>query len=167
MCRLWLNSSFSILALILVLIIVGCEQSSEEEIVIQSWVACYSQPGSSNEPVTIAVDKSGSVYVTGKGTGRGGSYDYATIKYDGSGNEVWVARYDGTAGGDDRALAMAVDQSANVYVTGGSYGQGTYSDYATVKYDSTGNKLWIARYDGPVSEYDEALAIAVDQSDNV
>ena len=167
MCRSRVISLLSVLVLIFTLSIFGCEQITQEEMVAESWVASYSQPGSYNEPVALAVDKSGNVYVTGKGTGKGGYSDYATINYDNSGTEVWVARYDGPTGGDDRASAMAVDQSANVYVTGGSYGQDSYSDYATIKYDNNGRELWIARYDGPIREYDEALAIAVDKWANV
>jgi hypothetical protein len=39
-------------------------------------------------PVAIALDNLGSVYVTGHSAG-----DYATVKYDNSGQQQWVARY--------------------------------------------------------------------------
>jgi hypothetical protein len=72
--------------------------------------------------------------------------------------EEWVARYNSPADGDDRADAIAVDASGNVYVTGMSEG-----DYATVKYNSDGNELWVKRYKG----YTGTIAIAVDASGNV
>jgi hypothetical protein len=72
--------------------------------------------------------------VTGGSVGLGTSYDYAPIKYDSDGNQVWVVRYDGPASGADGANAIAVDQTGNVYVTGNSEGIGTGYDYATVKY---------------------------------
>ncbi len=134
----------------------------------EAWVARYDGPASDYETAwAISVDGFGNVYVTGWSPGIGTGRDYATIKYDPDGNELWVARYDGPASGDDTALAIAVDSSGNVYVTGQSHGIGTYSDYATIKYDSDGNELWVARYDGPEGFLDSASAIALDGSGNV
>lgn len=110
----------------------------------------------------IAVDASGNVYVTGYSYGSGTGYDYATIKYDSAGNEKWVRRYDGPTNGDDRAAAIALDSSGNVYVTGTSEG-----DYATVKYDSAGETKWVRRYNGSANGNDGATAMALDTSDNV
>ena len=93
--------------------------------------------------------------------------DYATIKYDSAGQQQWVARYNGPANGADSAEAIAVDSSGNVYVTGESAGQGTRNDFATVKYNSTGQEQWVARYNGPGNGDDQANAIAVDVSGNV
>ncbi len=81
--------------------------------------------------------------------------------------EEWVARYNGPANSGDYAFAIAMDSSGNVYVTGWSYGSGTDRDYATVKYDTDGNELWAAWYNGPGNVYYSAYAIAVDSSGNV
>jgi hypothetical protein len=136
---------------------------------VQQWVARYDGPGSGDDHANaLAVDGSGNVYVTGYSPASGTGNDYATVKYDAGGGQQWVARYDGPASGDDKASALAVDGSGNVYVTGASSGSGTnWYDYATVMYDAGGVQQWVARYDGPASGYDWASALAVDGSGNV
>jgi hypothetical protein len=134
----------------------------------QLWVKRYNGPGNGDDyAYAIAVDRSGNVYVTGYSTGSGTGYDYATIKYSSSGKELWVKRYNGPGNNGDYAFAMAVDSSGNVYVTGYSVGSGTYRDYATIKYSSTGKQLWVKRYNGPGNGDDYAFAVAVDSSNNV
>jgi hypothetical protein len=115
----------------------------------------------------IALDGSGNVYVTGYSYGSGTDYDYATIKYDPNGTEIWIKRYNGPADSTDCANAIAVDDSNNVYVTGYSYGSGTYEDYATIKYKPNGDTAWVRRYNGPGDSTDRARAITVDGSGNV
>ncbi|MBO0694567.1 MAG: SBBP repeat-containing protein [Verrucomicrobia bacterium] len=135
----------------------------------QLWVARYNGPANDDDhPSAIAVDASGNVYVTGASLGSAWpNYDYATIKYDSSGNQLWVARYNGPGNDMDFANAIAVDASGNVYVTGQSRGSGGDFDYATVKYDSSGQQQWVARYNGPGNGDDEAYGIAIDASGNV
>ena len=96
----------------------------------------------------IAVDENGNVYVTGRSYNSGTGYDYATIKYNSSGDTMWVRRYNGPGNSDDEATAIAVDGSGNVYVTGYSDDSGTSYNYATIKYNSSGDTMWIRRYNG-------------------
>ena len=132
------------------------------------WVARYNGTGNNVDMAeALIVDDLGNVYVTGQSTGSGTEYDYATIKYDTNGNELWVARYNGPWNAGDYAYALAVDDLGDVYVTGFSNGSGTAGDYATIKYDSDGNELWVARYNGPGNTSDIADALAVDDFGNV
>ncbi len=134
----------------------------------EQWVARYNGPvNGENGAFAIAVDASGNVYVTGYSLGGGTGYDYATVKYNSSGQEQWIARYNGTQGIFDAPTAIAIDGSGNVYVTGYSDGPGTGDDYATVKYNSTGQEQWVARYNGPANGEDVPAAIAIDTSGNV
>jgi hypothetical protein len=137
----------------------------------EQWVARYSGPAAEGNnwdyAYALAVDNTGNVYVTGWSEGPGSGDDYATVKYDSSGIEQWVVRYNGPVNGDDEAYAIAVDDAGNVYVTGWSEGSGTGYDYATVKYDSSGAEQWVARYDGSGSGVDWACALAVDGAGNV
>ncbi|MBD3285853.1 T9SS type A sorting domain-containing protein [candidate division WOR-3 bacterium] len=117
----------------------------------------------------IAVDDVGNAYITGSSTGSGTGEDYATIKYTTSGELLWVARHEGSAGGDDKAYAMTVDAAGNVYVTGSTdfFHELDTRDYTTIKYNTSGVKQWVIRYDGPGSGGDVALDIALDNVDNV
>jgi len=116
---------------------------------------------------SMAVDGSGNVYVTGpRYEGSGSEMDYATIKYDTNGNQLWVAVYDGPGNGDDVSEAIALDTDANVYVTG--YSEiATGRDYATIKYDSDGNQIWLIRYDGSLDLSYGGIAVTTDLSGNV
>ena len=82
----------------------------------------------------IALDSSNNVYVTGESAGQGTGNDFATVKYNSTGQEQWVVRYNGPANRDDQANAIAVDASGNVYVTGQSFDPNNGDDYATIKY---------------------------------
>jgi len=134
----------------------------------QLWVQRYEGPAKGyDEACAIAVDGSGNVYVTGYSEGSGTGSDYATIKYNTNGKQLWVKRYNGPGNYWDAACAIAVDGSGNVYVTGQSSGSGTANDYATIKYDTNGMPLWVVRYNGPRNGEDRAHDIAVDGSGNV
>lgn len=129
------------------------------------WVRRYNGPGNGlDRPAAIAVDHFGNVYITGLSVGSGNTTDYATLKYNRRGILQWVARYDN--GGWDDAQDIAVDAEGNVYVTGGSIGNSTGYDYATIKYNKNGVQQWVKRYDA-ASLRDFALALAVDHKGNV
>ena len=134
----------------------------------QLWVARYDGPGNYHDnPMAIALDTHGNVYVTGNSYGDETSSDYTTIKYNSNGIEQWVARYNGTGNGNDVVSAMALDAAGNVYITGNSYDDETFLDYTTIKYDENGNKLWVVKYNGPGNYHDKAKAIGLDTSGNV
>jgi hypothetical protein len=75
----------------------------------------------------------GNIYVTGGSAGIGLD-DYATVKYNSSGSELWAIRYNGPGNANDYTNGIAVDNIGNVFVTGKSYGMGTDYDAATIKY---------------------------------
>jgi uncharacterized delta-60 repeat protein len=136
--------------------------------VTQSWVARYDGTASDFDIATVVShDESGNVYTAGGSLGTGSDYDYALVKYNSSGVQQWVARYNGPGNSEDVASAITVDLSGNIYLTGWSIGSGSGLDFATLKYNSSGTLLWAARYNGPGNDFDEAYAIQVDSAGNV
>ena len=134
----------------------------------QQWAQRYNGPGNDYDaPYGIALDISGNVYVTGTSTGDGTGFDYTTIKYDNDGQQQWVKSYNGTGNSYDAALALAVDDSGNVYVTGTSTAQNGAGDCVTIKYDTDGNQQWAKTYDGPANGNDYGNSVTVDSSGNV
>ena len=134
---------------------------------VQQWAARYNGPGNGFEmALSLTVDGSGNVFVTGSSAGNGTNYDYATIKYSSAGVQQWVSRYNGPANNVDIAYSVVVDGSGNVYIAGASSGSGTSSDYAIIKYNSSGIQQWAARYNGPGNSDDEAFCITIDGSGN-
>ena len=135
---------------------------------VEKWTQKYNGPGNSDDTAySLALDVSGNIYVTGTSTGSGTGTDYATIKYNSSGDSLWVRRYNGPGNGSDAARFAAVDGTGNVYVTGASAGSGTGNDYATIKYNSSGVQQWVQRYNGPISGFDYAYSLALDLTGNI
>lgn len=132
------------------------------------WLRRYDGPGNGNDvAVALKVDTPGNVYTTGYSTGAGTGFDFATIKRNSLGDTLWVRRYNGPGFGDDSAKAVVVDNGGNVYVTGSSVGSGTGYDYTTIKYNSTGDTLWLRRYNGVGNGADLAQSLALDFQGNV
>lgn len=128
--------------------------------VIQSWVGIYNGPGNSTEfSRAMVLDKYGNIYVTGTSVGNGTSGDYVTIKYNNTSSiPHWVRRYFGPGNNSENAEDIAVDDSGNVYVTGGSnFGY----EATTIKYDNEGNLLWVSHYQNSDSMYIGGVSISV------
>ncbi len=143
---------------------------------IQAWVQPFTGPeGEVLEwgvgVSAMALDPSNNVYVTGfiypNTVGGPPPADrWVTLKYSSAGMPLWTNLYNGT----NWPPALGVDGSGNAYVTGVSYGGdpasgGTFFDWTTIKYSSTGVPLWTNRFDGGHNGgADVALAVAVDSS---
>jgi hypothetical protein len=145
---------------------------------VQQWVKRYHGPGTQpdavNQPSCIALDNNENVYITGVSTGDTTNKDIATIKFDSSGTQKWVARYNGPANLDDLATGIKVDNSGNVYVTGATGreihpGWGLRSNYVTIKYDSSGSQKWASFYRRDTGSFGNNISnsFAVDDRGNV
>jgi hypothetical protein len=99
--------------------------------------------------------------VTGSIAISSSNWDYLTLKYNSSGAEQWFRTYNGPGNFHDQAYSIAIDGSGNIYVTGGSFGNGTERDFCTIKYNSSGDSVWVRRYNGPGNDIDEAVSVTV------
>ncbi len=137
----------------------------------EMWVQRYGNGESVDWSKKIAVDNLSNVYITGESwAGSNTMYNYATTKYNSSGNTQWTSIYDGPVNSNDRASYLEVDNSGNVYVTGWSDSQGGVLpnlDFATVKYNFNGIEQWVMRYNGTGDGPDMAISLAIDNDGNV
>ncbi len=118
------------------------------------WTNHYNGPGNHDDFASaVAVDGNGNVFVTGSSVGIETGYDYATVAYSGAGVPLWTNRYNlPEEYSDDRAAALAVDNSGNVFVTG---------NHATVGYSGAGVALWTNHNSGA------ATAVVADKGGNI
>lgn len=149
------------------------------------WARCSKGSGNSYGQ-GIATDDSGNVYVTGYYsanpsiqfgsdtlTTNGIYHDIYVVKYDSSGNQIWVKSYGGTA--DDETYGMTTDNSGNIFITG-YFNSPTINfdsfiltnsgsaDIFIVKLNSSGNVLWAKSGIGSGAEI--SLSIATDATGN-
>lgn len=130
------------------------------------WVKYYDGPGSGNDyPRAIVVDGAGGVYVTGDSLGSSTGVDWATLKLNAAGKQLWCKRFSSPGNGEDRVKAIAIDGAGNAYVAGWRRISDSDWDYATLKYGPTGKQLWAKRYNGTYG-FDIPYAIALDGSGN-
>lgn len=111
----------------------------------------------------LAIDQSGNIIVTD----IGGVFKYGTKKYNQlNGNTIWSTNY--YVGGTSYAKAIAIDNLNNIYITGHTFpGHNNHFDFTTLKYNASGSQQWVATYNGPDSDKDEANALVVDDDGNV
>jgi len=113
------------------------------------WVRRYhdSTTSEGNGAHDIDIDDNYNIYITGGSTSLLGYTDIATIKYIPDGSLGWLRRYNSPFSSVDWAHSMDFDDNYNIYITGHSYGSGSW-DFITLKYDSSGVIQWDKRYNG-------------------
>jgi hypothetical protein len=140
---------------------------AQSQTYVQEWTQRYDGGNGNDYANAIAVDTNGDVIVTGYSTNNASNYDFVTIKYSSAGVSLWTNFYNGSADGDDRAVASKVDVGGNVIVAGYTKTTNGFTDYVTIAYSCAGVPLWTNCYDGLIHYYDYATAVATDGSRNV
>lgn len=129
------------------------------------WARSYNGSGNGmDEAEMIYVDNNFYTYTAGYvKTGANGK-DFAVVKYDNSGTQVWVKTYDGPAHGDDVPSDMAVSNDGSVYITGTASGGSSGNDIATCRITSAGNLVWSQLYNGSAGGNDFSSSILLDNA---
>jgi hypothetical protein len=121
----------------------------------------------------LAVDSSGNIFVTGSTAGSlpgntsSGGLDIFLAKFDSSGNLLFIQQFGSNF--DDIGYGVALDSSANAFITGSTEGLlGTsafgFVDVFLAKFDSSGNLLFIQQFG---SNFDDiGYGVALDSSAN-
>lgn len=133
------------------------------------WLNSYGGTANGNDYLSAMVlDGAGNIYITGttNDVGLGGT-NMTTIKYNPSGAQQWIKKYNGTGNANDSSTAITIDAGNNVYITGGSTGLGTNLDATVIRYLSNGTQQWVQRTNGFGNGNDEGKAIVVDNGYNV
>ncbi len=159
------SASHSILRPVLTALLVGAATNAASANPELSWWSAFGS-AQNEEYRDMAVSPGGMTYVTGMDA-LGSPGNIVTVAFDTAGKQLWSATYDGPAGGQDVAQAIAVDAAGDVYVVGRAGVINFGVDYVTVKYRGTdGTQLWVRLHDGDNS-IDEARDVTVDPAGNV
>lgn len=141
--------------------------------------------------VSIDLDNSGNVYVTGSFTGTAdfdpnsgvfnlisnGNSDVFVVKLDSSGSLVWAKNFGGTGG--DNGNSIIIDSNENVFFTGSFLGTADFdpgintynlitsgnTDVFVSKLDFLGNLVWAKSLGG--TGHDGGYSIALDKNGNI
>lgn len=123
----------------------------------------------------VAIDPSGTIVIVGNtedsmdGSTNAGYADIFIAKYSLTGNRIWITQKGTSA--HDEAHGVCVDSAGTIYIAGMTRGSFTtvqntfYSQALLMKYDATGNTVWIQQFG--TSGDDDADAVALDSRGNI
>jgi len=141
---------------------------------VAAWTSQFGSP-EWDRGNAVAVDGSGNIIVAGAALGAlpgktsGGGWDIFVRKFSPAGDTLWV--YQAGSPGSDGALAVAVDASGNIIMSGHTDGTlpGQISagddDAFVRKLSPAGTEMWTRQFGSPAAEW--GFAVAVDGTGNI
>lgn len=126
-------------------VVTGTSSNNRETMVLakynpsgaQQWVSYYNRTSTSNDcAFSISIDKNNYIYIQNHSKTSGSNNYRVIIKYNSNGDQIWAQPYQGNVqgqGSNDNS-SLSVDNSFNVYSTGGNLGNTQAENYITLKY---------------------------------
>jgi uncharacterized delta-60 repeat protein len=115
----------------------------------------------------LTIDATGNIYVTGRVDYGTAGADIVTIKYNASGVQQWMARYNGPGNGFDEGKSIHMMNDGSVIVGGKTTGTTSGLDCVTIKYNADGTQAWATIYNGTGNNEDYVISADIDNSNNV
>ncbi|MBS1604585.1 MAG: SBBP repeat-containing protein [Bacteroidetes bacterium] len=154
----------SIFTIISIIVGILSYSASFSQTASQSWYRQINVPQSQPGPF-MARDNSGNVYLAATIV-QNSTPSFYIMKYNSSGTQVWAVTYAGTFAGGVRVVAIAVDASSNIIVSGTCTDANGHSAIQTVKYNSAGSQVWSVATQAGL-QYSLVTAITTDPAGNV
>lgn len=124
-----------------------------------SWVKDFDANGLADVGEAIGIDNLGNVYVTGFAEHSNGGSDIVTIKYDASGQNIWVQSYSSEQiGYEAKPSDMTVTSSGDLFILG-SVEDANGKDFVTIEYDKNGQVQFEKRYNSSPDDEGKNLTI--------
>ncbi|MFH2144225.1 MAG: S8 family serine peptidase, partial [Bacteroidota bacterium] len=156
-----------VLIFMLVLMLMWHKYALSQSIVNKEWEIGFGIPDTIDIAATT-IDNYGRIYTAGNTIVPGQNANILTTRYDEDGNIVWQQTYNYSGGSKDYGTCITSDNNGFIYVAGASYINLSHlTDFAILKYDTTGNLIWSTNYNGGNYKIDIPSSIAVDNSGNI
>ncbi len=126
----------------------------------QKWADSYTPQDGSAETFDIIIDEFENVYVTGTSYKQDSTF-CITIKYNPMGNMQWIKTYPG------KGKSIKMDIFGNIIVGCSSNELNNSSDICIIKYDTSGTRQWISKYNYSLNNSDEITSIIIDNLGNI
>jgi len=152
--------------IIIILLIFSCSEKAFSQLGFH-WIDI--QPGminNVNANFSIAEDLSGNFYTTGFEYLSNYS-DLKIIKFNSSGNILWMRSYNGSANLSDGGNSIAIDRANNVYICGYVTKTPVNTDIVLLKYNPDGDLIWDKEFSGSANVNDFGGSVVADDSGNV
>lgn len=134
----------------------------------QQWASTFNGTGDFSDYFTcLTSDGGNAIYAGGYSQTTDENADFLIAKFNTSGQLLWKKTWRGSGQGPDIAYGIAYS-NGTVYATGEVSNTGVGFDFFTIAVSANGDSIWGAHYNDPAyNQYDQANAIAIDNSGNI